>query len=86
MREFFSILILTSFISQKLAGDSFNFNSFNNHGVIGIINMPSARFYDEASFGITLYQGEPDQKMTLTSSPYDWLEASLFYMNIEDNK
>ena len=48
--------------------------------------MPSARFYDEASFGITAYDGTPDQKITLTSFPYDWMEASFFYMNIEDNQ
>ena len=46
--------------------------------------MPTARFYDEASHGITLYDGTPDQKITLTSSPYDWLEASFFYTNIQN--
>jgi len=45
--------------------------------------MPTARFYDEASHGITLYDGTPDQKITLTSSPYNWLEASFFYTNIQ---
>ena len=63
--------------------DSFNYNSFNNHGVIGLINMPSARFYDEASHGITIYDGTPDQKITMTSFPYDWMEASFFYTNIQ---
>ena len=46
--------------------------------------MPTARFYNENSYGMTLYHGEPDQKITLTSSPYDWLEASFFYANIND--
>ena len=59
------------------------YNSFNNHGSIGLINTPSARFYDEGSFGITIYDGTPDQKVTLTSSPYSWLEASFFYTNIQ---
>ena len=45
--------------------------------------MPSARFYDEASHGITLYNGTPDQKITMTSFPYDWMEASFFYTNIQ---
>ena len=31
-----------------------------------------------AVHGITVYDGAPDQKITLTSNPYDWLEASLF--------
>ena len=41
--------------------------------------MPTARFYDESSFGLTIYDGTPDQKITLSSYPYDWLEASFFY-------
>ena len=48
--------------------------------------MPTARFYDEASHGITLYDGTPDQKITLTSSPYNWLEASFFYTNIQNKQ
>ena len=46
--------------------------------------MPSARFYDESSHGITIYDGTPDQKITMTSFPYDWMEASFFYTNIQD--
>ena len=64
--------------------DSFTYNSFNNHGVIGLINTPTARFYDESSFGFTLYDGNPDQKITMSSSPFDWLEASFFYTNIQN--
>ena len=45
--------------------------------------MPSARFYDEASHGITAYDGTPDQKITMTSFPYNWMEASFFYTNIQ---
>ena len=80
----FIILIISK--SEISLSDSFNYNSFNNHGVIGLINMPTARFYDESSYGVTLYNGDPDQKISLTSSPYDWMEASFFYMNIEDNQ
>ncbi len=72
------------FFSSILYSDNFNYNSYNNHGVIGLINNPTARFYDEGNFGITLFGGDPDQKLTLTSSPYDWLEASFFYTNIQN--
>ena len=44
--------------------------------------MPTARFYDESSFGFMVYDGNPDQKVTMTSFPFDWLEAS-FYTNIQ---
>jgi hypothetical protein len=46
--------------------------------------MPSARLYEESSFGFTFHNGTPDKKITLTSSPFNWLEASFFYTNIED--
>ena len=84
MRKFFSLFIIFSLHIQNLYPDSFIYNSFNNHGIIGLINTPSARFYDEASFGITAYDGTPDQKITLTSFPYDWMEASFFYTNIKN--
>ena len=84
MRRHISTCLLLSLFSQSIFSDSFTYNSYNNHGVIGLINMPTARFYDEASHGITLYDGTPDQKITLTSSPYNWLEASFFYTNIQN--
>ena len=48
--------------------------------------MPSARFYDEMVHGITIYDGNPDQKITLSSNPFDWMEASFFYTNIQNRK
>ncbi len=79
IRYFYFLILFAIYIDTD---DFFN-NSYNNHGSIGLINMPTARFYDESSFGITAYDGTPDQKVTLTSSPFDWLEASFFYTNIQ---
>ncbi len=86
MRIIYLVLVLSisSYLSFSLRADSFEYNSFNNHGVIGLINMPTARFYDESSYGVTAYNGNPDQKITLSSFPFDWLEASFFYTSIKD--
>ena len=86
MRKYFSFFLILNFFTHTSLADSFTYNSYNNHGVVGLINMPTARFYNESIYGVTLYNGDPDQKITLTSSPYDWLEASFFYMNIEDEQ
>ena len=86
MRKYISTFFFLTFVSQTTFSDSFTYNSYNNHGVIGLINMPTARFYDESSYGFTLYNGDPDQKITMTSSPYDWMEASFFYTNIQDKQ
>ena len=80
-KPFLSILFIS--ISLNIYSDNFNFNTYNNHGAIGLINIPTARFYDEGAVGFTLYDGTPDQKITMTSSPYDWLEASFFYTNLQ---
>lgn len=74
-----AVLIYSSF----LFSDNFNLNIYNNHGVVGLINIPTARTYDEGVHGVTIYDGTPDQKITLSSNPYEWLEASFFYSNIQ---
>ncbi len=79
----FLILLLTS---NSLFADSFNYNSYNNHGVVGLINMPTARFFDEGTHGFTFYKGNPDNKITLTASPYNWMEASVFYANVRSKR
>ena len=71
--------ILSTFVHT----DSFENNFYNNHGSVGLINIPTARFFDEEVYGVTVYDGTPDQKITLTSNPYDWFEASFFYTNIQ---
>ena len=84
MKNIFSIFLVCTLFAKNIFADSFKYNSFNNHGVIGLINIPTARFYDESSYGLTLYNGNPDQKITMTSFPFDWLEASFFYTSIKD--
>lgn len=76
------LILLLGLINVSFA-DSFENNFYNNHGSVGLINIPVARFFDEGVHGITLYDGTPDQKITLTSNPFNWLEASFFYTNIQ---
>ena len=73
-----SLFFLTLSYSSVIFSDSFTFNLYNNHGVVGLINTPTARFYNEGVHGVTFYDGTPDQKITLTSNPYNWMEASFF--------
>ena len=77
------LLILISF-PHFIAGDSFDNNIYNNHGIVGLINIPTARLYDEGVHGVTVFDSDTVQKITLTSNPYDWLEASFFYMNLPE--
>ena len=76
---FWVFFVITSYANS----DSIKFNNLNNHGVLGLINMPSARFFDESSYGLSIYRGDPDRKIVATFYPYDWLEGSLFYASIK---
>ncbi len=77
-------IFLALFLFQHIAfTDNFENNTHNNHGMIGLINMPTARIHEEGAFASTFYYGHPDQKLAISSSPYKWLEASIFYTNIK---
>jgi hypothetical protein len=52
--------------------------------VVGLINMPTARVFNSSVHGMTLYVGDPVQKVTITSNPFDWLEASFFYTALKN--
>jgi hypothetical protein len=77
------VVCLAIFSNLSIYADSIIYNSYNNHGIVGLINMPTARFFDESVGGATFYYGNPDQKITITAAPYDWMEASFFYTNIQ---
>ena len=79
----FLVLATLLFIDQ-VYGDSFEYNLYNNYGIVGLIHTPTARTYDEGVHGITVYNGTPNQTVTLSANPFDWLEASFFYTNVED--
>ena len=81
--HYFIVLVILLFTDQ-VHGDSFEYNLYNNYGIVGLIHTPTARSYDEGVHGITVYNGTPNQTVTLSASPFDWLEASFFYTNVED--
>ena len=35
-----------------LSSDSFKYNTYNNHGVVGLVNMPTARFFNNSVYFI----------------------------------
>ena len=74
---------MTFFVfSNLIISDSFEYNSYNNHGVVGLINTQPQGFLIILFMALLFMTAM--LKITLTSSPYDWLEASFFYTNIQD--
>jgi len=63
MKFFKIIYLIILFTSFNANGDNFQFNTYNNHGIVGLINTPTARSFDEAVHGVTFHDGTPDQKL-----------------------
>jgi len=78
------LVLATLLFTDQFYGDSFEHNLYNNYGVVGLISTPTARTYNEGVHGVTVYNGTPNQTVTLSSNPYDWFEASFFYTNVQD--
>ena len=80
----FLIFVSLVYTNSIFSSDSYEFNLYNNYGIVGTIHTPSARTFEEGVHGATVYIGDPNQTVTLSSSPFNWLEASFFYTNIKD--
>ena len=78
------LLLVSAVYINLIYSDSFEYNQYNNYGIVGTIHTPSARTFDEGVHGVTIYKGTPNQTVTLSASPFDWLEASFFYTNVQD--
>ena len=55
------IVFLSVFFSYSIYSDSYEYNLYNNYGVVGTIHTPSARTFDEGVHGVTMYFGKPAQ-------------------------
>ena len=80
----FLIFVSLVYTNSIYSSDSYEFNLYNNYGIVGTIHTPSARTFEEGVHGITAYAGTPNQTVTVSANPFDWLEASFFYTNVED--
>ena len=80
----FVIFVSLVYTNSIYASDSYDFNLYNNYGIVGTIHTPSARTFEEGVHGLTLYKGTPNQTVTLSANPFNWLEASFFYTSVQD--
>lgn len=78
------LLLISVVYINTIYSDSFAYNQYNNYGIVGTIHTPSARTFNEGVHGLTTYIGDPNQTVTVSASPFNWLEASFFYTNVED--
>jgi hypothetical protein len=58
--------------------------SFSNSGTIGLIQMPSARMLPSGSLAFSWSDSDPYQRGSIIAQPFEWLEASYQYTDINN--
>ncbi len=58
----------------------------SNYGNTGLLEIPSARFMDEASLRLNFSSSFPNEYTALSASPFNWLEATYRYTEIKNRK
>jgi len=72
-----SVGLLLLLLSKSLLPDS-----LNNHGQAGYINTPSAFNQEESALTFSFNRGSPERRWMLSASPFNWLDANIFYVDI----
>tara|TARA_B100000035_G_scaffold32733_1_gene24876 strand:- start:3363 stop:5522 length:2160 start_codon:yes stop_codon:yes gene_type:complete len=57
--------------------------SFNHHGEIGLIQTPNARFKEAGTLAFVFRDIKPYKRGVITAFPFDWLQASYRYVDVE---
>ena len=58
--------------------------SFSNYGTLGLMQNPSARFHEEGTLAFTYSAMNPYLRGSFVAYPFDWLEASYQYADIDN--
>ncbi len=60
--------------------------SASNYGNSGLLEIPNARFMEEASLRFNFSSSYPNEFTSLSASPFNWLEATYRYVELKDQK
>ncbi len=58
--------------------------SYSNYGTLGFVNAPNARFHEEGTLAFTWSHNQPYLRGSLVLYPFDWLEASYQYTDVNN--
>ena len=76
-----SILYSSYYIKNSYAETSASYNSI---GQTGLIHLPTASLQNEGTVGITMGNASLNKFISVTATPFPWLEASFFYNRTRD--
>lgn len=90
MRKKFNYVLVLLFYLPPSFADIFDYIfpydnfSYSNYGSLGIIQSPSARFYDEGTLAFSLSHNDPYLRGSIVAYPFNWLETSFQYTEVNN--
>lgn len=79
-----SLLIFDVAASFKDFQFRYDSPTFSNYGTIGLINAPTARFYEEGTLAFNWSHNQPYLRGSILAYPFSWFEASYQYTDINN--
>jgi len=58
--------------------------TYANYGGVGYMMVPSANFSNAGTLAFTVTYGDMLRNGSIVATPYDWFEASYFYVSVQD--
>ena len=58
--------------------------SYSNYGGLGLIQNPTARFYQEGTLAFTWSHNEPYLRGSIVAYPFNWMEAAFQYTDVNN--
>ena len=87
VRQAFSFLLLFSPSILAQISDYIypnTFSSYSNYGSLGLVQAPNARFFEEGTLAFSWSHNDPYLRGSIIAYPFDWMEASFQYTDINN--
>jgi len=80
------LLFFSNFVKPSLDDYIYPFSSpsFSEFGTLGLIRMPSARFYEAGTIAFNWTSHDPYTRGSIVAYPFDWFEASYQYTDVNN--
>ncbi len=87
MKKIFFFII---FLANSVFGSVYDYllpsvqPSYSNYGGLGLIQNPNGRFLEEGTLAFSWSHNEPYLRGSIIAYPFDWMEASYQYADINN--
>ena len=80
------LLLFSSSISAQISDYIYpnTFSSYSNYGSLGLVQAPNARFFEEGTLAFSWSHNDPYLRGSIIAYPFDWMEASFQYTDINN--